>query len=249
LLAKFVRDERLTFPEVKGVMLASENVYSWQRTMLKAVFGCRIFSHYGHSEMVLLAMESKTTNDMLVFPEYGYLEVIDEAQKPVTREGGLGELVGTSFHNPVMPFIRYRTQDFGVVGCGPIDGCNYPVLKNIEGRLQEFIVTRDGRLISIATMAAAHFDVFDEVAATQYYQEVPGEIEFRFVPRPGFTARQRRRIEKTIARKIGSAVKVTLREVETIENSPSGKHTMLVQKIPLKELEGSLEHVLRDLPG
>jgi phenylacetate-CoA ligase len=162
----------------------------------------------------------------------------------VCQEGALGELVGTSFHNPVMPFIRYRTQDFGVVGKGPIDGYNYPVLKNVEGRLQEFIMTRDGRLISICTMGAAHFDVLDEVATTQYFQEAPGEIELRVVPRPGFTASHRRRIEKAIAQKTGKEVTVTLREVNKIERSPSGKHTMLLQRIPLEVLEGSQEHVL-----
>jgi phenylacetate-CoA ligase len=70
LLAKFVRDESVALPKVKGIMLASENVYPWQRKMLEAIFDCRIFSHYGHSEMALLAMEAETTHDLLVFPEY-----------------------------------------------------------------------------------------------------------------------------------------------------------------------------------
>lgn len=245
LLAKFIRDEGLNPPRLRGIMLGSENVYPWQRAMLKNVFQCPIVSHYGHSEMVILAMQASAEHDeLLIFPEYGYTELIDRAGKNVLGSDKLGELVGTSFNNPVMPFIRYRTRDYAAGTNRRIDGSNYPVLADVEGRLQEFIVTRDRRLISVCTMGAAHFDVLDNVQKTQYYQDQEGVLEFRIVPRKGFTEEDRKRIGEAIRDKTQGSLQVKVVEVDEIAMPPSGKHLMLIQKLPLDVLAGSQDHLI-----
>ncbi len=231
LIAKYIKDKNYSAPRFKAIMLASENVYAWQRTLLENVFGCRVYSHYGHSEMVLLGMEAENTNDLLFFPQYGYLEIVDKNNRPLRSAGEKGELVGTSFHNPVMPFIRYKTQDIGVIGEADPQQPHYPVLSDVEGRLQEFIVTRDKRLISVTTMGAAHFDTLDRVAATQYYQDVAGEVEFRVVPKEGFDSKDEKKIYKAVQEKLGPQVKLSIKAVESIEKTKSGKHLMLIQKI------------------
>ncbi len=249
LLARWLRDHpEARVPRVKAVMLASENVYPWQRAMIEEVFGCRVFSHYGHSEMVLLGSECELSTDLHFYPQYGFLEMLDQQGQPVREEGQVGELVGTSFHNPVMPFIRYRTQDYGVVGppACPECGREYPILKAVEGRLQEFIVTADGRLISICVMGAAHFAELDKVSKTQYYQDTPGRLVFRVVPRPGYTPADRERIRAAVQEKVGAQVRVRVEEVDEIERAPGGKHLMMEQKIPLDVLEGSQELVRAD---
>ena len=181
--------------------------------------------------MVLLGMEGENTNDLLFFPQYGYLEIVDKNNSPLRSAGEKGELVGTSFHNPVMPFIRYKTQDIGVIGEPDPQQPHYPVLSDVEGRLQEFIVTRDKRLISVTTMGAAHFDTLDSVAATQYYQEAAGEVEFRVVPKEGFDSKDEKKIYKAVQEKLGPQVKLSVKAVEAIEKTKSGKHLMLIQKI------------------
>lgn len=244
LLAKFIKQNNIDFPPLQAIFLASENVYPWQREYLKETFGCRVFSHYGHSEMVLLGMEARRSHDLRFFPEYGYLEILGIDDTPLAAVAAQGELVGTSFHNDLMPFIRYRTQDVGVVGGPDPDGGHYPVLSDVEGRLQEFIVTRDNRLISICTMGAAHFDVLDKVHETQYRQEVAGKIEFLVVPKVNYTAEDRERIRRAVSDKTGPNLEVEVREVESIQRTKSGKHMMLVQKLPLTVLDGSQDLVL-----
>jgi len=235
LLARWLEEHpESDFPRLRGLFLASENLYPWQRALFSRVFQCPICSHYGHSEMVLLGAECPLSTHYHFYPQYGYLEVIGPDGKPCTRPGEVGELVGTAFDNPVMPFIRYRTEDYGVLGRSACEcGRNYPVLERIEGRLQEFIVTRTGRLISICVMGAAHFDMLDNVYQTQYYQEEPGKLEFRVVPRRGFTAEDVRRIQAAIQQRTGEDVDVTVRVVKEIPRTPTGKHRMIVQKIEL----------------
>lgn len=243
--ARHLRTSGLPAPRFKAILLASENVYPWQRTTLEEVFGCRIFSHYGHSEMVLLGMEAAGNHDLLFFPQYGFLEIVGESG-PVDSCGAVGELVGTSFHNYIMPFIRYRTQDLGRIGERHPDYPGYPVLREVEGRLQEFIVTRDRRYISVCVMGAAHFDTLDSVAETQYYQETPGRLEFRVVPRAGYSQTDRERILRAVKDKVGTEMDVTVTEVPHIERTRSGKHMMLVQKIPIDILERGQSLILNE---
>ena len=237
LLARFLEEHPdEPFPKIRGLFLASENLYPWQRALFTRVFQCPICSHYGHSEMVLLGAECPFSPRYHFYPQYGYLELIGPHGQPCTRPGEIGELVGTAFDNPVMPFIRYRTEDYGVLGV-PSCACgrNYPILDRIEGRLQEFIVTRSGRLISICVMGAAHFDMLDNVYQTQYYQEEPGKVEFRVVPRRGFTADDLRRIQAALQARMDDDVAVTVRVVKEIPRTPSGKHRMIIQKIERPE--------------
>lgn len=236
LFAKYLRQAGIEPPRVRAVMLASENVYPWQRELLTKTFDCRIFSHYGHSEMVLLGMEAPASQDLLFFPQYGYLEVVDSQGLRVHKEGQKGQLVGTSFHNPVMPFIRYETQDVGILGAPDRDLPFYPALREVEGRLQEFIITADGRGISVCTMGAAHFDNLDNVLETQYYQERAGELEFRVVPTKDFSERDHKQILQALQDKVGRHVDVRVVTVTEIQRTASGKHMMLLQKIPNAEL-------------
>ncbi len=234
-IAQFLKSNpRKDFPHFKAVCLASENVYPWQREFLAEVFGCRVFSHYGHSEMVLLGMECEESHNLHFFTQYGYLEVIDVQGNTLGKPGEIGELVGTSFHNNVMPLIRYRTQDYGAFGepdckCGR----HHPIISDVEGRLQEFIVTTDNRLISICVMGAAHFNISEFVYETQYYQDRPGHVIFRVVPRGEFGKEQKEIIHKTLKTKLGDDVTVEIEEVEHLKKSQNNKHIMIEQKLSL----------------
>lgn len=246
LIAKYIKKHNLKvqIPTVRSIFLASENVYSWQRKVLEEVFKCRIFSHYGHSEMLLLGMECEDSHSLHFFPEYGYLELLDKHGQYITQDNGIGEIVGTSFDNNLMPFIRYKTQDFGVHQKNPCTcGRNYSILKDVEGRMQEFLVTKDERLISITTMGAAHFDILDTVSETQYYQDKKGEIIFKIVPKNDFTEKNKESIKKAIEEKTGKGCKVEVKIVDGIKRTKSGKHMMLDQKLDLDVLF-SQDHVL-----
>ncbi len=232
-LAQFLKSNpRKDFPRFKAVCLASENVYPWQREFLAEVFGCRVFSHYGHSEMVLLGMECEESHNLHFFPQYGYLEVMDAQGKILDEPGEMGELVGSSFHNRVMPLIRYRTQDYGIIGGDECKcGRHYSMVSDVEGRLQEFIVTADKRLISICVMGAAHFDISKFVYETQYYQDRPGHVVFRVVPRGNLSEKHKAIIINTLKTKLGDDVTVEIVEVERLKKSHNNKHIMIVQKL------------------
>lgn len=226
---------------IKAIMLYSENVYGFQTDLLRKVFGCPVLKHYGHSERVLMAASMPDDERYFFWPQYGHFELVDEAGQVITKPGVLGEIIGTSFDNRVMPFIRYRTGDLAMLSDGPAAGAltGYPVVERIEGRLQEFLVTRDHRLISVCTMGAAHFDALAQMEAIQYEQHEPGMLCLKVVAGRRLTQSERKSIEYAVQEKTQGGCDVRVREVDAIPRTRTGKHVMLIQDLDISEYLGA----------
>ncbi|MBW2595342.1 MAG: asparagine synthase (glutamine-hydrolyzing), partial [Deltaproteobacteria bacterium] len=147
-LARFIlRNGTHTPTNIRGIIAESEIVYPKQRQMVEDVFGCRYFSCYGQSEKVVLAVGCETSDDYHVWPTYGYFELLDNNDNPVTTPGERGEIVGTGFINTVMPFIRYRTGDRATYVGERCEACGreHTVIRDIRGhRTQEVLIASDG---------------------------------------------------------------------------------------------------------
>ena len=225
---------------LKGVMLYSENVYGFQLEKFREVFGCPILSHYGHSERVLMAASMPDDDRYFFWPQYGHFELLDADNRPITQPGKLGFIVGTSFDNEVMPFVRYRTGDLAMLserGHPRLPG--FPACERIVGRLQEFIVCRDQRLVSITTLGVAHFPELALVDAIQYEQERPGKVVLKVVADPPLAPAQLERIAAAVERKTQGGCDVEVVPVESIARTPRGKARMLVQHLDIRRYFGA----------
>ncbi len=222
-------------PEFKALFLGSENLYDWQKTLLKEVFpNSEIFSWYGHAEKVILAMNCKFSDKYHINPFYGLIEILDRDNSDVDI-GQTGELVGTSFWNYATPFIRYRTMDLATLGEEKCELCNtnFQLINKIEGRLQEFIITNSGRYISM-TAINMHDDIFDLLQQFMFYQEQKGIVIFKYLPKRKLTDIETKNIEERLKIKLGNDIELLLQEVEKIPRMPSGKYRFLEQKLKLK---------------
>ncbi|WP_243669056.1 AMP-binding protein [Methanoculleus chikugoensis] len=239
ILARYMREHGIEpIPTVKAVLCGSENLYPpWQRDLLTEVFGCRVFSWYGNSEQTVLAGECEESTHYHIFPEYGIVELIGRDGRPVEGgAGAMGEVVATNLTNFVCPLIRYRTMDVAVRGRDPCTcGRAYPILERVEGgRLQEFIVTKNRRFVSM-TAVNMHSDIFDNVAQFQFHQEKEGEALLRIVKKPGYGDRDTERILRELDRKFDGGVDVTVRFVDEIPRTRRGKYQFLIQELPLDQ--------------
>ncbi|NQS73572.1 MAG: phenylacetate--CoA ligase family protein, partial [Methanoculleus sp.] len=109
---------------------------------------------------------------------------------------------------------------------------HYPLLERVEGRLQDFIVTNNHRLISM-TAVNMHSDVFDNVVQFQFYQERAGEVLLRLIKKPGYNDRDTGYILGELDKKFEGDVDVTIHFVTEIPRTRRGKYQFLVQKLPL----------------
>ena len=106
-LAEFMNRSGEKWPvPLRCVLAGSERLTGPQKQLLERTFGCRVYHWYGHAERVVLAGAGRSSDLLYFWPAYGYVEF-----GPPDDEG-LQEVIGTSFHNLVMPLIRYQTGDY-----------------------------------------------------------------------------------------------------------------------------------------
>jgi phenylacetate-CoA ligase len=235
IFARFLKDTGRSFPPVRGVLCASENLYDYQKQLLLSVFGARVFSHYGHYELAVLAGFCEYEDTYHVLPQYGFAELLDKEGRPVETPGQIGEIVATSFIMNITPFINYRTRDLAVFKANKCDSCGrpYQIWQSIGGRLQEFIVTASGRYISM-TAINMHDDVFDHISQFQFYQEQKGKVEFRYIPKQTLNDVILQDVKDKLLFKLGSDVELTARAVSDIPPANRGKHRFLIQKLKIE---------------
>ena len=211
---------------LRGMLCGSERLTLPQKRLLERVFKCRVYRWYGHSERVVLAGEGRSSELFYFWPQYGFVEF-----GAPDREG-YREVIGTSFHNFVMPLIRYRTGDYVKLADSKINNLEHqwPAAVEIGGREQEFLISKSGRRISL-TAFNMHDSIFDDLYAVQFFQDEPGVTEFRYVRTPRFNSTRLQIIEQRIRQKLGDDFEITFRPVSEVEKTNRGKHRWLVSRL------------------
>lgn len=232
IFAKFLEKTKKSFPPIKGILCASENLYDYQKELLTRVFKTRVFSHYGHYELAVLGGFCEYEDYYHVLPQYGYAELIDKDGNLVSNSGDIGEIVGTSFIMQITPFIRYKTKDVAKLKGWDCPSCGrpYQLWERIEGRLQELIISNTDRYISM-TAINMHDDIFDNIKQFQFYQEKKGILEFRFIPKNNCNQDIVLDMKKRLLRKLGDDILLKMKSVQNIPLTARGKHRFLIQKL------------------
>lgn len=107
---------------VRAVVVAGEpggNIRA-TRERIEAVWGARVFDHYGMTEVGPVAVEAENQPGQMYLLESEYLaEVVDPATGESVAAGTPGELVLTNLGRVGSPLIRYRTGDLIRVATDP----------------------------------------------------------------------------------------------------------------------------------
>jgi len=143
ILSCHIKRKKLKVNYPKFIHTSSETLFSEVRAEIEMAFGCKILNWYGLNERCVTAQECPEFGNMHINMEYGYLEIKENG-----LDDGKGLILGTGFDNFAMPFIRYNTCDIGSIS---LDRCPCGraslILKNLEGRIDDFVVTADGRYL------------------------------------------------------------------------------------------------------
>jgi phenylacetate-CoA ligase len=140
-----------------------------------------------------------------------------------------------------MPMIRYRIGDVGrlsqrVCACGR----GLPLLEEVSGRVTDFLVTRDGTLVSgvfLATYVVANKPSLGQV---QIYQQRSGSVCYRIRPSGSFDpdADVSYLVQRT-RKFLGNDCEVTWETVEDFPVTPSGKFRFSLSEVTPSFLAGS----------
>ena len=99
---------------LKTVLLSTDHCSPVVATAIEAAWGCRVFDHYGTTEMGLGGGVDCEAHAGYHLREADLLvEVVDPESGAPLPDGEYGEVVFTTLTREAMPLIRYRTGDRG----------------------------------------------------------------------------------------------------------------------------------------
>ncbi|HET6413080.1 MAG TPA: AMP-binding protein [Anaeromyxobacter sp.] len=148
----------------KTALLTADHVPASLVRRLKEVSGCRVFQHYGMTEMGLGGAVDCEAHSGYHLREPDLLfEIVDPATGRSLPEGEEGEIAFTTLTRRGMPLIRYRTGDLSRLLPGPC-AC--------ESALRRLAHVR-GRIDATAAAGSVTLPLLDEILFT-----VPGLVDF-----------------------------------------------------------------------
>jgi phenylacetate-CoA ligase len=97
---------------IESILLSTDYVPRAIAETLEEVWGCRVFNHYGMTEMGLGGgVECEALDGYHLREADLYFEVVDHETGEPCPDGAMGEVVFTTLTRQGMPLIRYRTGD------------------------------------------------------------------------------------------------------------------------------------------
>jgi phenylacetate-CoA ligase len=213
---------------IRVAFVTAERLYEHQKSVIEAVFGCPVANGYGARDAGFVAHECPH-GGMHVSAEDIVVEIVDASGRSLPA-GRSGEIVVTHLATRDFPFVRYRTGDIAVLDEAPCPcGRGLPLLKEIEGRVTDFVVARDGTVMHGLALIYAVRDVAG-VQAFKIVQHDRDRTEVLLVVSPAFDPASDRRIVDDFRRRLGDGVSVEITKVDRIPAEPSGKHRYVVSR-------------------
>lgn len=203
----------------RAIFTHSETLLDSQRELIERAFGCKVYNWYGTSEHLGNIVECEH-GSLHVKEEHSYLEFVHADGTPA-RPGEVCEIWATGIGNLAMPFIRYRTGDSAILREGRCPcGRAGRLVERVLGRIEDFVVTPDGRYVGRLDHV---FKGADRVFEAQLVQDRVEELRVRIVPRPGFGEADRAAIEEELRFRLGPSIGLRFELVDAIERGANGK--------------------------
>jgi phenylacetate-CoA ligase len=210
------------------------------RDVVKKKFNVDLFETYGSVEFGDIAFECNEHIALHILTDNVHIELLDENGEYVSP-GERGEIVVTGLHNYMMPLIRYRIGDLGVLTDEKCPcGRSWPLLKSLEGRSNDLVVLPSGRKISWLYLQRYIFydPEFQKnlfcISQYQLVQERPDRIIFKIVKGSNFDSNLLLRIKNNIENafaKQGEKIEVIIQFVKEIPMERTGKRRLFISKL------------------
>lgn len=224
-LARLMNEKKVVVGGMKAIVTDSEELKDDDRNQIEKAFQCPVFSTYGLGEAGMFAVECKNHNYHII-PYSHIAEVVDDSGKQVSN-GKMGEIIVTDLYSKKAPFIRYRTGDLGVFGedeCGC--GLNTKYFKEIIGRIEDYILTKDGRKFSRVSLIVKRAK---NIKASQIIQISINEVLIKVIPDELFDPSDMNDVLDDARAFLGD-ISISWEAVEQLERMPSGKVKFLIRR-------------------
>ena len=226
-IAQYAKSHNINLRGItKEITTSAETLFPEQRHVIEAVFGVPIYDQYGAAEMCVFVGQCKEGN-YHIHTDYGVIEFLREDGSKA-KAGEESEIICTSFINPVMPLIRYRIGDRGIFSDSPCRcGSIFPVMEKILGRIDDVIITPDGKKIGRLSPVMKGFPVKE----IQFVQKVQSEVDVFIVKAPGYDDNTEFELINQLRNRLGEVISINLKYVDQINRGKGAKLKSIVSLI------------------
>jgi phenylacetate-CoA ligase len=191
-LSCLLEKHNLKLPNITSIHGASEKCIDDWGEKIKKVFGFSLKMHYGQVEKVSFMYQSTNSeyyhNDLT----YSYTE-FDESNT----------IIGTSFMNYVMPFIRYKTNDIVTLNPNVIKDSSRPLsVISIDGRVDDMIVSESGSRIPAVNFYTVMSKI-ESVDMFQIYQKKDKSLKIKLTVNSNFNSSILNKLKHEIINRVG----------------------------------------------
>ncbi|MCF8102170.1 MAG: hypothetical protein K9K66_10980 [Desulfarculaceae bacterium] len=206
----------------KYIISGSDALLPKYEMLISKIFGAPVTEQYGMSEFAGNMSKCEFGNYHVDF-ECCYVEAL-----PIEK-AGVYKILLTGWGNKAMPFIRYEVGDFGVPrDCNCACGRKSLYFESIDGRLEDYIITPDGRKIIGMNQV---FEYAKNAREIQIYQKTPERVEFRIVPGRAFGKKDKEALTTEFRRRAGSKIVIQFNIVNELQRSASGKLKAVISDV------------------
>ncbi len=180
--------------------------------------GSEVFDGYGCTEVAPvggLAWECAEHSGMHVNADFLVLEVLKDGE--AAAPGEVGEVVVTSLFRHAAPMIRYRLGDAAVLAGDPCPcGRGLPLLRELEGRIVDFLVMPSGRVISPYTISKM-LELTQGISMYRVVQDASHHVSVKIEKGVGFSVSTGQEVMRTLDELFAGEVDLDYEFVERIE--------------------------------
>ena len=237
-LAMAIQEQQITTIRPTVVFSTSAVLDESTRQLLQSVFRARVVDIYASEEGRCIAWECDHCPGYHINADLLIVEVLKKNGEPAPL-GTEGEIAITNLHSFATPFIRYRLGDVGVLAKEqPTCGRGLPLLKRIEGRIDDFITLTSGRKLSPRLFYYALWSV-PGITEFRLTQQRVDRLEVEIVTTKEFDHRSQELMFDNLRQLVGNDVEIIPSVVSFILRGPSEKFQSFISMVdkvtPLSE--------------
>jgi phenylacetate-CoA ligase len=230
LLARYMEQKGNYDIDVRAVLTTSEKLFDNQKEVIESQFNCEVFDEYGSGEIFSIAYECEEHSGYHITQENLVVEFLKD-NNPVSP-GEMGKIIITDLTNYAVPLIRYEIGDLGIPS-GDLCACGrgLSLVKSIEGRTGDIIVTPSNRFLALQFFVVFFSNYVEGITQFQVVQESIDSLLIKLVTNSNFNENDAEYIRGKIQQYAGDDMNVTIKFVDNIKVSKSGKHKFVISKI------------------
>ncbi len=239
-LCQFINENRIDLKniKIKAIFTTGEVLYDFQRDLIQSTFKTKVANGYGGRDAGFVAHECPQGN-IHINQDHLIVEFLPQEAAGYVEESG--EIIVTDLTNYGMPFIRYKTGDIGQpykekCSCGR----GLPLMKIVEGRVHDYIVTKEGKGIYGGFFAYVLRDL-NGVNKFKVIQKSVDEILVKIVKTDKFEPQNVDYIKTKYKEMMGENTNISVDFVDNIPPDKSGKHRYILSEVASKYLNPNKE--------